>query len=166
MNPTDFLQEAIKGGLKSLYSVELPQSEIQVQATRKEFEGDYTLVVFPLLKMSKKAPEATAQEIGAYLEKNYPDVDSFNVIKGFLNIKLAPSFWAGVLKSIGEMKITVNCLTGKTVMVEFSSPTPINRFIWATFATIFSDGPFPQLLAANGHNIVKVNLVNDGNTYL
>ena len=61
MNPTDFLQEAIKGGLKSLYSVELPKSEIQVQATRKEFEGDYTLVVFPLLKMSKKAPEATAQ---------------------------------------------------------------------------------------------------------
>ncbi|HOG42309.1 MAG TPA: arginine--tRNA ligase, partial [Bacteroidales bacterium] len=102
MNPTDFLQEAIKGGLKSLYVVELPQTEIQVQATRKEFEGDYTLVVFPLLKISKKSPEATAQEIGAYLEKNCPDVDSFNVIKGFLNIKLAPAFWVRVLQSIGE----------------------------------------------------------------
>ena len=142
MNPTDFLQEAIKGGLKSLYGVEFPQSEIQVQATRKEFEGDYTLVVFPLLKISKKAPEATAREIGAYLEKNCPDVDSFNVIKGFLNIKLAPSFWAGVLNPLVKMKITANCLYGRTVMVNFLHPTPTSRFIWATFAIIFSDGPF------------------------
>jgi arginyl-tRNA synthetase len=162
MNPTDFLQEAIKGGLKSLYSVELPQSEIQVQATRKEFEGDYTLVVFPLLKMSKKAPEATAQEIGAYLEKNYPDVDSFNVIKGFLNIKLAPSFWAGVLKSIGENEDYGQFTsTGKTVMVEFSSPNTNKPLHLGHIRNNLLGWSVSQLLAANGHNIVKVNLVND-----
>ncbi len=162
MNPTDFLQEAIQGGLKSLYGVELPQSEIQVQATRKEFEGDYTLVVFSLLKMSKKTPEATAQEIGAYLEKNYPEVDSFNVIKGFLNIKLAPSFWASVLKSIGENEYYGRLpSTGKTVMVEFSSPNTNKPLHLGHIRNNLLGWSVSQLLAANGHNIVKVNLVND-----
>jgi arginyl-tRNA synthetase len=162
MNPTDFLQEAIKGGLKSLYGVELPQTEIQVQATRKEFEGDYTLVVFPLLKMSKKVPEATAQEIGAYLEKNYPEVDSFNVIKGFLNIKFASSFWARVLKSIGENEDYGQFPpTGKTVMVEFSSPNTNKPLHLGHIRNNLLGWSISQLLAANGHNIVKVNLVND-----
>jgi arginyl-tRNA synthetase len=162
MNPTDFLQEAIKGGLKSLYGVELPQTEIQVQATRKEFEGDITLVVFPLLKMSKKAPEATAQEIGAYLDKNYPEVDSFNVIKGFLNIKFASSFWARVLKFIGENEDYGQLPpTGKTVMVEFSSPNTNKPLHLGHIRNNLLGWSISQLLAANGHNIVKVNLVND-----
>ena len=162
MNPTDFLQEAIKGGLKSLYGVELPQTEIQVQATRKEFEGDITLVVFPLLKMSKKAPEATAQEIGAYLDKNYPEVDSFNVIKGFLNIKFASSFWARVLKFIGENEDYGQLPpTGKTVMVEFSSPNTNKPLHLGHIRNNLLGWSISQLLAANGHNIVKGNLVND-----
>ncbi|HPK30476.1 MAG TPA: arginine--tRNA ligase [Bacteroidales bacterium] len=162
MNPTDFLQEAIKGGLKSLYVVELPQTEIQVQATRKEFEGDYTLVVFPLLKISKKSPEATAQEIGAYLEKNCPDVDSFNVIKGFLNIKLAPAFWVRVLQSIGENEdFGLLPPTGKRVMVEFSSPNTNKPLHLGHIRNNLLGWSVSQLLAANGHDVVKVNLVND-----
>lgn len=162
MNPTDFLQEAIKGGLKSLYVVELPQTEIQVQATRKEFEGDYTLVVFPLLKISKKSPEATAQEIGAYLEKNCPDVDSFNVIKGFLNIKLAPAFWVRVLESIGENEyFGLLPPTGKRVMVEFSSPNTNKPLHLGHIRNNLLGWSVSQLLAANGHDVVKVNLVND-----
>ena len=162
MNPTDFLQEAIKGGLKRLYGIELPQTEIQVQATRKEFEGDYTLVVFPLLKISKKSPEATAREIGAYLEKNCPDVDSFNVIKGFLNIKLAPAFWVRVLQSIGENEdFGLLPPTGKRVMVEFSSPNTNKPLHLGHIRNNLLGWSVSQLLAANGHDVVKVNLVND-----
>jgi arginyl-tRNA synthetase len=162
MNPTDFLQEAIKGGLKSLYGVELPQTEIQVQATRKEFEGDYTLVVFPLLKISKKSPEATAQEIGAYLEKNCPNVDSFNVIKGFLNIKLAPAFWVRVLESIGKNEdFGLLPPTGKRIMVEFSSPNTNKPLHLGHIRNNLLGWSVSQLLAANGHDVVKVNLVND-----
>ena len=162
MNPTDFLQEAIKGGLKSLYGVELPQTEIQVQATRKEFEGDYTLVVFPLLKISKKSPEATAQEIGAYLEKNCPNVDSFNVIKGFLNIKLAPAFWVRVLESIGKNEdFGLLPPTGKRIMVEFSSRNTNKPLHLGHIRNNLLGWSVSQLLAANGHDVVKVNLVND-----
>ncbi len=162
MNPIDILQESIKGGIKSLYGVDLPQTEIQVQATRKEFEGDYTLVVFPLLKMSKKSPEATAQEIGAYIEKNCPEVDSFNVIKGFLNIKLTSPFWADVLKSIGKNEDFGQLpSTGKRVMVEFSSPNTNKPLHLGHIRNNLLGWSVAQLLTANGHNVVKVNLVND-----
>ena len=123
MNPIQLLTEKAVQAVKALYGAEVPESMLQFQATRKDFEGDVTLVVFPLLRTSRKGPEQTAQEMGEWLSANVPEVASFNVVKGFLNIKLSAAYWAGVLKAIasdpgfGQLPST-----GKTVMVEFSSP--------------------------------------------
>ena len=115
----------MRGGV---VSVEPAAGLIQVQPTRKEFEGDVTLVVFPLLKTSHKAPEATANEIGAWLQENDPQVDRFNVVKGFLNIKLSGAYWASNLAEIAAQPDFGQLpASGKTVMVEFS--------IWAISAT-------------------------------
>ena len=96
MNPELFISNKAKEAVKALYGVEVDDKMIQTQTTRKEFEGDITLVAFPLLKTSRKSPEATATEIGGYIKENEPMVESFNVVKGFLNIKLSEEFWKNV----------------------------------------------------------------------
>ena len=120
LNPLDHIAAAAGRCVTALYGIESAPGLIQVQPTRKEFEGDVTLVVFPLLKTSHKAPEATASEMGAWLQENDPQVASFNVVKGFLNLKIAGSYWATTLAEIaakpdfGQLPAS-----GKTVMVEF-----------------------------------------------
>ena len=96
MNPEVFIFEKAKSAIKELYGAEVNDKMIQTQATRKEFEGDITLVTFPLLKTSKKSPEATAQELGEWLKGNSAEIESYNVIKGFLNIKFSQWFWQGI----------------------------------------------------------------------
>ena len=123
MNQEIFIQDKVKNALEALYGASGVNVPLQLQATRKEFEGDITLVVFPLLKTSRKAPEATAQEIGEWLKANVPEVESFNVVKGFLNIKFSASFWKEVYASIAADKDFGRLpASGKTVMVEYSSP--------------------------------------------
>ena len=98
MNPELFISNKAKEAVKALYGVEVDDKMIQTQTTRKEFEGDITLVAFPLLKTSRKSPEATATEIGGYIKENEPMVENFNVVKGFLNIKLSEEFWPRVVR--------------------------------------------------------------------
>ena len=162
MNHIDFIAFSAASAVKALYGTEPGPGLIQVQPTRKEFEGDVTLVVFPLLKTSRKAPEATAQEIGLWLKDNVAQIESYNIVKGFLNIKLSGSYWAEVLSAIasnpeyGQLPPT-----GKTVMVEFSSPNTNKPLHLGHIRNNLLGWSISQLLKACGHNVMRVNLVND-----
>ena len=123
MNPELFINAQAKLALKELYGAEVEERLIQTQATRKEFEGDITLVTFPLLKTSHKGPEQTAEEIGRWLKERCPEVESFNVVKGFLNIKFSLGYWSNIFRSISAAEdFGTLPPTGKRVMIEFSSP--------------------------------------------
>ena len=162
MNPESFIYEKAKMAVEALYSAEVNEKMIQTQATRKEFEGDITLVTFPLLKTSRKSPEVTAQEIGAWLKDNCPEVEAFNVIKGFLNIKFSEWFWQGIFNGMysaedfGQLPAT-----GKTIMVEYSSPNTNKPLHLGHIRNNLLGWSVAKLLEANGHKVLKVNLVND-----
>ena len=131
MNSEQFISQRVALAIESLYGATDCQQMIQIQPTRKEFEGDLTVVVFPLLRISKKSPEITAQEIGEAIKASTPEVSSFNVIKGFLNIKLSPLYWSSVINGINDDEnFGQSPATGKRVMVEFSSPNTNNPSIW------------------------------------
>ena len=125
MNIETILTESIVAALKELYGQEVAPEKIQLQKTRKEFEGDFTLVVFPFLQLSRKKPEETAQEIGAHLAAAQPVISSFNVVKGFLNLAIAPQYWIDLLEEIdnaNEWGLTPVTESSPLVMVEYSSP--------------------------------------------
>ena len=125
MNIEEKLTAAVIDGLKTLYGHEVPAAQVQLQKTKKEFEGHLTLVVFPFLRASKKGPEQTAQEIGEYLVKNEPTVAAFNVIKGFLNLTIASSAWIELLNGIhtnAHYGLTDATEKSPLVMIEYSSP--------------------------------------------
>ena len=161
MNIEKFLFEAVKGSVEALYGA-LEGEQLQIQKTRKEFEGDYTLVTFPLLKRSRKSPEATAVEIGEYMVANCKEVSAYNVIKGFLNISLDPSFWS---ERFGEVYADENFgqgePTGKTIMIEYSSPNTNKPLHLGHIRNNLLGYSVAQILKANGNNVIKVNLVND-----
>ena len=162
MNPLDYIAAAARKAVVALYGAEPADNLIQVQPTRKEFEGDVTLVVFPLLKTSRKAPEATATEIGGWLCGNDPQIDRFNVVKGFLNLKLAGSYWTAALSGIAAQPDYGQLpASGKTVMVEFSSPNTNKPLHLGHVRNNLLGWSVSQLLAACGHKVLKVNLVND-----
>src|SRR5574344_1601590 len=109
--------------VKDLYNSDIPLTDLQIQSTRKDFEGDLTAVVFPFLKISKKSPEKTAEEIGKYLSDNVREISSYNVVKGFLNITISDDYWIDRLKLISSSPDWgVLPKSGRRVMVEFSSP--------------------------------------------
>jgi arginyl-tRNA synthetase len=138
-------------------------SVVQISKTRKEFTGDYTLVVFPLLKASKKSPDATANEIGEYIVAHNTDVEGFNVIKGFLNISLKPSFWAarfGEMVAAGD-EFGLGAPTGRTVMVEYSSPNTNKPLHLGHIRNNLLGWSVAEILRECGHNVLKANLVND-----
>ncbi len=161
MNIEQFLYEAVRNSVEALYG-QLEGEQLQIQKTRKEFDGDYTLVTFPLLKRSRKSPEATATEIGEYMVANCPEVSAFNVIKGFLNISLDSSFW---LERFCEICACENFgegePTGKTIMVEYSSPNTNKPLHLGHIRNNLLGYSVAQILKANGNNVIKANLVND-----
>lgn len=162
MNQEVFISNKVKEAVKALYGADASNLPVQIQATRKEFDGDLTAVMFPLLKVSRKSPEATGEEIGAWLKSNTPEIDSFNVVKGFLNIKFSSSFWSGVFSSISSTEDFGQAApSGKTIMVEFSSPNTNKPLHLGHIRNNLLGWSVSQLLAANGHNVIKVNLVND-----
>ncbi|MCR5710166.1 MAG: arginine--tRNA ligase [Bacteroidales bacterium] len=162
MNPLDYITASASKCVAVLYGNAPAPGLIQVQPTRKEFEGDVTLVVFPLLRTSRKAPEATAEEIGGWLCANDPQVDRYNVVKGFLNIKLAGSFWASNLEAIAAQPDFGQLPpSGKTVMVEFSSPNTNKPLHLGHIRNNLLGWSVSRLLSACGHKVMKVNLVND-----
>lgn len=148
--------------VKALYGVDMGADAFQVQVTRKEFEGDYTLVVFPLLKISKASPEATGQAIGEWLKANVQEIAGYNVVKGFLNISLSSEYWNSLFAEIASAEDFGQLpATGKTVMVEFSSPNTNKPLHLGHIRNILLGWSVSKLLEANGHKVMKVNLVND-----
>ena len=164
MNIETILTESIVAALKALYGQEVAPEKIQLQKTRKEFEGDFTLVVFPFLQMSRKKPEDTAQEIGAYLTDTQPFISSFNVVKGFLNLAIAPQFWIDLLKEIdndNEWGLTAATESSPLVMVEYSSPNTNKPLHLGHIRNNLLGYALSNILAANGNRVVKTNIVND-----
>lgn len=161
MNIEYFISDAVRRSVEALYG-QLDGEQLQVQKTRKEFEGDYTLVTFPLLKRSRKSPEATATEIGEYMTAHIPEIRGYNVIKGFLNLSLDDAFWAA---RFAEMAADTDYgrfpATGRTVMVEYSSPNTNKPLHLGHIRNNLLGYSVAQILAANGHKVIKVNLVND-----
>ncbi|MBQ4502690.1 MAG: arginine--tRNA ligase [Alistipes sp.] len=161
MNIDKYISEVVASVVTELYGQVAP-AQIQIQKTRKEFEGDYTLVTFPLLKLSRKSPEATATEIGEKLVAASGDVSAFNVIKGFLNISLSAAFWqARFAEIIAVENYGVAEPTGKTIMVEYSSPNTNKPLHLGHIRNNLLGYSVSQILAANGHKVIKANLVND-----
>lgn len=147
--------------MEALYG-QLDKEQLQIQKTRKEFEGDYTLVTFPLLRRSRKSPEATATEIGEYMTANIPQIKSFNVVKGFLNLSLNVDFWMDRFSEISaDAQFGIAADTGRTVMIEYSSPNTNKPLHLGHVRNNLLGYSVAQILKANGHNVIKVNLVND-----
>lgn len=164
MKIEDKLVVSVINGLKALYGQEVPEKMVQLQKTKKEFEGHLTLVVFPFLKMSKKGPEQTAQEIGEYLKANEPAVAAFNVIKGFLNLTIASATWIELLNEIqadeqyGLIKATEQ---SPLVMIEYSSPNTNKPLHLGHVRNNLLGNALANIVAANGNRVVKTNIVND-----
>lgn len=164
MNIENKLVEAVIKGIKELYGQEVPAAQIQLQKTKKEFEGHLTLVVFPFLKMSRKSPEATAQEIGEYLKANEPAVEGFNVIKGFLNLVISSDAWIGLLNRVhadAEYGITRPDASSPLVMIEYSSPNTNKPLHLGHVRNNLLGKALANIVEANGNKVVKTNIVND-----
>ena len=155
---------AALAAVKELYGTEVPETMIQLQKTRSDFEGNLTLVTFPLLKTSRKKPEDTAQELGEYLKKNCQAVADFNVVKGFLNLVIAQAAWIGLLNDInadekfGEKRVTDE---SPLVMIEYSSPNTNKPLHLGHVRNNLLGWSLAQIMEANGNKVVKTNIVND-----
>ena len=164
MKIEDQFTSAALAAVKDLYGVEVPEKMIQLQKTRSDFEGNLTLVTFPLLKTSHKKPEDTAQDLGEYLKKNCKAVADFNVVKGFLNLVIAQSAWVGLLNDInGDQKFGEKRVTDDSslVMIEYSSPNTNKPLHLGHVRNNLLGWSLAQIMEANGNKVVKTNIVND-----
>ena len=164
MNIEAQICSAVIEAVKELYGQDVPATMVGLQKTKANFEGNLTLVVFPFLKMSRKKPEDTAQEIGEYLQRNCKAVADFNVVKGFLNLAIAPAAWLGLLNDIsadehfGEKKATED---SPLVMIEYSSPNTNKPLHLGHVRNNLLGWSLAQIMEANGNKVVKTNIVND-----
>ena len=164
MNIEQQLTADVRAAIKALYGQEMPDNLLQLQKTKREFEGHLTLVTFPLLRISRKKPEETAQEIGQYLQENSDAVAAFNVVKGFLNLVVAPQKWVELLEVIdaddhyGFVKPTE---ASPLVMIEYSSPNTNKPLHLGHVRNNLLGWSLSQIMEANGNRVVKTNIVND-----
>ena len=162
IQPDKIVAQAAANAIHKLWETEVDPSSVQVQITRKEFEGDYTVVVFPFVKTSRQTPEATGAAMGEWIVANVPEISAFNCVKGFLNLSLSNEYWNSVL---AEMVQTPDFGqlpdTGRTVMVEFSSPNTNKPLHLGHIRNNLLGWSVSRLLEANGHRVIKANLVND-----
>ena len=155
---------SVIAAVKELYGQDVPEKMVQLQKTRSDFEGNLTLVVFPFLKISKKKPEDTAQEIGEYLVQHCDAVGSMNVVKGFLNLVIAPQAWLQLLEEIdkddhyGEKTADEG---SPLVMIEYSSPNTNKPLHLGHVRNNLLGWSLAQIMEANGNRVVKTNIVND-----
>jgi arginyl-tRNA synthetase len=158
------IKQQVVTAIQELYGAEVNEKQVQLQVTRKEIDGDFTLVVFPFLRMSKKSPEQTAEELGALLVNNVEEISAYNVIKGFLNLEIAEKEWiqfskeAHAQESFGICEVDEN---SEKVMVEFSSPNTNKPLHLGHIRNILLGDAVTRILKANGKNVKAVNLVND-----
>jgi arginyl-tRNA synthetase len=152
-------QEAVS----ALYGEEVDVNSIQVQKTKKEFEGDLTIVVFPLLRFSKKGPEQTAEDLGTFMKEHVAEVSDFNVIKGFLNLSITDSYWLSKFNGALQAKTFGHSTepSGKTVMVEYSSPNTNKPLHLGHLRNNFLGYSVAEILKANGHQVYKTQIIND-----
>lgn len=150
-------------GIKQLYGAEIEPKQVQVQKTRKDFDGDLTVVVFPFLKVSKKGPEQTAEDLGSFINDNVDEVIGFNVVKGFLNFSISPEYWLSVFNAIATTEnygfSTPN--SGKTIMVEYCSPNTNKPLHLGHLRNNFLGFSVAEILKANGHKVIKTQIIND-----
>ena len=164
MKIEDQITAAALAAVKELYGAEIPAQMIQLQKTKASFEGNLTLVTFSLLKTSRKSPEATAQEVGEYLKANCKAIADFNVVKGFLNLVIAPAAWIGLLNDIhanekfGEQQVTAD---SPLAMVEYSSPNTNKPLHLGHVRNNLLGWSLSKIMEANGYKVVKTNIVND-----
>lgn len=164
MKIEDQITAAALAAVKELYGAEIPAQMIQLQKTKANFQGNLTLVTFPLLKTSRKSPEATAQEVGEYLKANCKAIADFNVVKGFLNLVIAPAAWIGLLNDIhanekfGEQQVTAE---SPLAMVEYSSPNTNKPLHLGHVRNNLLGWSLSKIMEANGYKVVKTNIVND-----
>ena len=158
------IEASVREAIRALYGQEVPAAQVQLQKTKKEFEGHLTLVVFPLLKISRKAPEQTAQEIGAYLKEHEPAVAAYNVIKGFLNLTVASACWIELLDEIhaaDRYGLIEAAPDAPLVMIEYSSPNTNKPLHLGHVRNNLLGNALANIIAANGNRVVKTNIVND-----
>ena len=158
------IRDKIVEAIDKCYHQQVEANLVQLQNTRKEFEGDITLVVFPFVRMSKKSPEQTAAEIGDYLQQNVAEVDKYNVVKGFLNLTISAGYWISVLNSVSlapNYGITEATESSKLVMVEYSSPNTNKPLHLGHIRNNLLGFSLGEILKANGNKVVKTNIVND-----
>lgn len=164
MKIENIIHKEVKIALTKLYGCTPSDKQIQIQNTRKDLEGDITIVVFPFLSFSKKSPEQTGEEIGTFIQNNVEVVDSFNVIKGFLNLEISKSYWVeNLMEAFNNQKfgMTVVNENSKTVMIEYSSPNTNKPLHLGHIRNNLLGYSIAEILEANGNKVVKTNIVND-----
>ena len=167
MTPELFIQKKAAEAIKSLYGAEVGSSSLQVQVTRKEFEGDYTLVVFPLLRITHASPENTGNAIGEWMKSNVSEIAGYNSVKGYLNILFSPLYWNELFTDIAkDDTFGVLPSTGKNIMVEFSSPNTNKPLHLGHIRNNLLGDSVSRLLKACGNNVTKVTLVNDRGVHI
>ena len=167
MYAEEFIALKASEAIKALYGAEIDPASLQVPATRKEFEGDYTLLVFPLLKFTRKGPEQSCDEIGGYLVDNCPEISSFNTVKGFLNLSLSKTFWTENLQEAATKDFSAPLpSTGKRIMVEFSSPNTNKPLHLGHVRNNLLGASVSNLLKAAGNEVIKTTLVNDRGVHI
>ena len=167
MTPESFIASKAAEAINVLYNAGMDASALQVQVTRKEFEGDFTLVVFPLLRVSRTSPEATGTAIGEWLKANVPEISGFNVVKGFLNILLSSLYWNELFTAISQdASFGQLPSTGRNIMVEFSSPNTNKPLHLGHIRNNLLGDSVSALLKAAGNNVIKTTLVNDRGVHI
>lgn len=164
MNIETIIVRSVVEAIKNVYGSEINENLVQLQETRKEFTGDFTIVMFPFLKMSRKSPEQTGEEIGKYLQANISEIEDYSVVKGFLNIVVSNTYWLSTLQSIIlNSDYGKNSSTGKVkkIMVEYSSPNTNKPLHLGHIRNNLLGYSVSNILKANGHEVIMVNLVND-----
>lgn len=157
------LVQQVLEAVRICYGVELTEKDVQLQETRKDFAGDLTVMVFPFTRYSRKSPEQTAKELGEYLKQNVEEVEGYNVIKGFLNVVISSAYWIAVLNEVSkeEKYGYAKKKTGKTIMIEYSSPNTNKPLHLGHIRNNLLGWSVSEIQKANGHRVIMANLVND-----
>ena len=167
MSAEQFIQQKAAAAILAIYGTEVAETSLQVSVTRKEFEGDYTLVTFPLLKITRQAPDATGNAIGEWLVANVPEISAFNSVKGFLNLSFSPVYWNESLQAmVSEETFGQLPSTGKRIMVEFSSPNTNKPLHLGHIRNNLLGDSVSRILKACGNEVIKATLVNDRGVHI
>ena len=162
MNILEQIANDVVAGVQSLYGQETPAEKVALSPTRKEFEGDYTVVVFPYTKAAKKKPVDIGEDLGKYLVENSPHIAAYNVINGFLNLSISNSYWTNLFEGIAANEnYGKKEATGKKIMIEFSSPNTNKPLHLGHIRNILLGWSCSKIYEAIGYEVIKVQIVND-----